>query len=226
MAVGPRLTCLSIVLSLLACADESDAESDGSVAQELPSPQMPCKSDEAALKACELAEPCNESSAQMVENRIAHVLLFDCVVRGSPRARPAATASDRQHLVERLGGARHTWSSPRMARRCTRVCRTAGAATIDGRMRRGSAACSSRQATSSVRDRARELLRGAVRDATFGRDLDMCVRQRRYDDPERARVVRELRRALSARLPVAKTQRLLSEASATTVAGDGTGSTS
>ena len=126
---------LSIVLSLLACADESDGGSDGGVVEDAavdadagPNP------DEAALKACELVEPCNESSAQMVENRIAHVLLFDCVVRGLA----ARTPGRYMHRTDSTwsngsAGARHTLVIAEDGSALyTRVPYGSGPVTIDG----------------------------------------------------------------------------------------------
>lgn len=104
------MTWVSFVLSLVACAGETDAESDGSIAEDAavaadagPNP------DEAMLKACDIAEPCHESSAQLVENRIAHVLLFDCVARGLA----ARTPGRYMHRTDSAwsngsAGARHT----------------------------------------------------------------------------------------------------------------------
>lgn len=127
----------SIAFALLACTEASHAPSDSGVAGDAsvnaaedagPNP------DEAALKACALEEPCFESNAQMVENRIAHVLLFDCVVRGLADRMPGRYA----HLTDSTFsngsvGARHTLViADDGSALYTRVPYASGPVTIDG----------------------------------------------------------------------------------------------
>jgi len=66
-------------------------------------------SDEQQLRACDVPEPCFESTALMVEGRVAHVLLFDCVIRGLA----AGTPGRYLHATDSMWsdgsvGARHT----------------------------------------------------------------------------------------------------------------------
>jgi hypothetical protein len=114
--------------SLLACTDESGAPADDAGEEAGANP------DEATLKACELEEPCFESNAQMVENRIAHILLFDCVMRGLADRTPGRYA----HLTDSTfsngsAGARHTLVvAGDGSALYTRVPYVSGPVTIDG----------------------------------------------------------------------------------------------
>ncbi len=126
---------LSIALSLPGCANDSGAEQDGGSAGDAAiTADAGANPDEVALEACQVAEPCNASSAQMVENRIAHVLLFDCIVRGLAARTPGRYV----HLTDSTwsngsAGARHTLVvGADGSTSYTRVPYGSGPVTIDG----------------------------------------------------------------------------------------------
>lgn len=91
-------------VSLVGCGDDAAGEpatDGGSV--------VDAGSGEDQLRACEVEEPCFESTALMVEGRIAHVLLFDCAIRGLA----AGTPGRYRHVTDSMWsagsvGARHT----------------------------------------------------------------------------------------------------------------------
>ena len=139
MRLGYALVCAATILSFApGCGDDStaavDSGVDGGAADGGDAGEPDDNPDEQALRACELEEPCFESNAQMVENRIAHVLLFDCVVRGLA----ARTPGRYLHLTDSTwtngsAGARHTLLvAEDGAVLYTRVPYGGGPATIDG----------------------------------------------------------------------------------------------
>jgi len=141
MRFGYALVC-AVTANLLAlgCGDDSATANDGgSIADGGDAGEPGDNADEQALRACELEEPCFESNAQMVENRIAHVLLFDCVVRGLA----ARTPGRYLHLADSTWsdgsvGARHTLLVEEDGSVLyTRVAYSSGPAPINGNGAKG-----------------------------------------------------------------------------------------
>jgi hypothetical protein len=127
MLLGLRSASIALAL-LAACADDGASDPAADAGQVVDD-----GSDEQQLRACELAEPCFESTALMVENRIAHVLLFDCVIRGLA----AGTPGRYLHATDAMWsdgsiGARHTLIVAEDGSALyTRVPHATGAASVD-----------------------------------------------------------------------------------------------